>query len=492
MKTLFLSLLTSLISLSAFAQNIEQQKILQMNDRPSPEVILSNPALLENMQPSGFDRNAFKTNIPTLIVSLEKAFPGGTYAFLGRDMDLVADAVEAFYLSVGQTDRVVRIKISTPSLQNASQDIITDYLIHLGLDAKPKSHKPPMVMVDYTSFGTSSQSTRITYAVLQELLKRGLPANDILTRFNVASIHGGIAVDTINTVTTSQEGLQKKLELQNRNWVDNGKIDRIIRVPLNSVAYGSEWHDTYGPLHKNGRGPVTTTPSRYFNSVQKVPVLSNMIAAIKLASSPIFQKEVWNKAVTHGVTIAGLQEPIQAPRKPPMTPEEKQAKAEAKIAKLNQDFKDSVDLVTSQLTALPEKFEYSKVRRVGGKITLTENGLALLNALDSETYYNTTRYLETSLDVLVREYEAGKIGTRDFRRIFIHILENKQITDPDFVKAFQANYKKFYPLEITIGKPEFREKYLALSGTAGLNYKKLVDGGAMPLSCKFLLLSAAE
>src|SRR5437868_13584690 len=109
MKNLFLTLISLLISVSAFAQSEQQQSIINKKLRPTPELLLSKKEYLKDFDSTPFTTDLFSEEIPTLIVSLEKAFPGAKYAFLGRDMDLVADAVEAFYLSIGQTDRVARI-----------------------------------------------------------------------------------------------------------------------------------------------------------------------------------------------------------------------------------------------------------------------------------------------------------------------------------------------------------------------------------------------
>jgi hypothetical protein len=491
MKNLFLSLAALLISASAFAQTAAQNQLINSDERPSPALLLSNPAYMQNYFTGAaqFNASAFLSEVPTMIVGLEKAFPGAKYAFLGRDMDLIADAVEAFYLSIGQKNRVERIRISTPSLQGATPDLITDFLVQLGLDTNPQSHKEPLIMVDYTSFNTSSQSTIITYAVVNELRKRGLPANDILTRFNVASIHSGIQVHTVDTNQT-KETISENLKAQNQSFAANSRIDRIIRLPISNIAYGSEWHDRYGPLTRQRDGSVTTTPMAYFPVQSKSMTLLPMIGAIELGSSLGFQNQVTAKAAAAGVYIANL--PGLKPPPPPMTEAEKKAHLKAELALLTKNFQDSLNTLSNALPDLGEKYEYNTQKTAQGKMKLTQNGLAVLNALSAPQNFTVPKYLEISLDVLAREYQANKIGARDFRRIFITILENQEITNEKFVATFQASYRKLLPLEIAMGKPDVREKYMELSGMAGVNYKKLASGGALPLSCKFMLLSDAE
>jgi hypothetical protein len=484
MKNLFLTLISLLISVSAFAQSEQQESIINKKLRPTPELLLSKKEYLKDFGSTSFTTDNFSTEIPTLIVSLEKAFPGAKYAFLGRDMDLVADAVEAFYLSIGQTDRVARIKISTPSLQGATPDLITDYLIQLGLDVDPKSHKPPMVMVDYTSFGFNSQSTIITNAVLSELAskKYGLKKSDVLTRFNVASIAGGSGIDT----EQSKDEIANELKEQNKAFAKGGSITGIVRIPVDAIAYGSEWHDKYGPLTRNANGKVTTTPSYYYANEQRAETLKPMIKVIKLAISKKFQKQVADLAMAEDVMITNL------PGLKLLTAEEKIALENAKVAAQSKKFKESLQLISSNLQGLGDSYTYNTESTSQGKMKLTLNGALALHLLNESENFDLPKYLEFSLDFLAELYAGNKIGARDFRRIFIAILENHEITDPKFVEVFQANYRKHLPLEIAMGKPDVREKYMELSGLAGLNYKKLASGGALPLSCKFLLLNAAE
>src|SRR4051812_9697865 len=40
---------------------------------------------------------ALESNCPKMITAFEGAFPGATWAFIGRDMDIHADCFEAFY-----------------------------------------------------------------------------------------------------------------------------------------------------------------------------------------------------------------------------------------------------------------------------------------------------------------------------------------------------------------------------------------------------------
>src|SRR5262245_57581541 len=44
-----------------------------------------------------------RVRMPALIAQFEKAFPGATYYSLGRDAAGAADALDAFYLSLGQS-----------------------------------------------------------------------------------------------------------------------------------------------------------------------------------------------------------------------------------------------------------------------------------------------------------------------------------------------------------------------------------------------------
>lgn len=70
-----------------------------------------------------------KTHLPSLIVALEKAFPNGTYAFLGRDVNLWGDALHSFYRSQKQMDRVKFLNASTATFANTTQEQLVTFFI---------------------------------------------------------------------------------------------------------------------------------------------------------------------------------------------------------------------------------------------------------------------------------------------------------------------------------------------------------------------------
>ena len=61
-------------------------------------------------------RDSIEDGAPQFITKLEKAYPNGTYMFIGRDTQLIADVVDAFYISIGHKDRVKQVGVSTPTL----------------------------------------------------------------------------------------------------------------------------------------------------------------------------------------------------------------------------------------------------------------------------------------------------------------------------------------------------------------------------------------
>ncbi len=99
---------------------------------------------------------------PQMIATFEEAFPGATWAFMGRDMAILADLFEAFYDSIGQSNRVVRINISSPVIQSGlfSDEIALEYLNQNGLP-KNRAVKHPFIFIDAVSSNSGVQGRKL-------------------------------------------------------------------------------------------------------------------------------------------------------------------------------------------------------------------------------------------------------------------------------------------------------------------------------------------
>jgi hypothetical protein len=505
MKKLFLLIAALFTASAAMAANPSQRKLISSDVRPTPAEIMSKKQHFANINPKEFGNlaNLYGRDIPIVIVSLEKAFPGGTYAFLGRDMDLVADAVEAFYLSIGQKDRVQRIRFSTPSMQGATPQLITDFLIQSGLNADPEVHKPPMVIVDYTSFAGGSQSTTIVKKTLKELENRGVPAYDVMNRLNIATIHARPTPRIYNIINMPIEEIDEKLEAQNMRWMARHNIDAIFQIPVNSIAYGSEWHDRYGPIVRNADGLLETKTSNYFSYQTKELVYEKMAAAIMIATTKNFKRSVTELAVENSVQIAGLDTPAVVRTSVQKTPEEitaliNEATRQNQAAELVRAEK-AERLLKVNLERLPGALyprsdfsassSYAYVMIGKQRAPLSGNANYVSNILKRSSFGLAPHYQELVLNTLVDLFNSKRIAASDLQNLFMTTLRFKKITDPDLIKVIQAHAQNVKPLQNVFDLPEFREKYLKLDGVMGDNYRIIANQGVVALSCQKVLLN---
>ena len=138
------------------------------------------------------------------------------------------------------------------------------------------------------------------------------------------------------------------------------------------------------------------------------------------------------------------------------------------------------------LKDLPAEKNYEKYRFDSSKISLTENGNAVMIALLNNSHQAAEHFFEISFETLIKLYETKKIGARDFRRIFAYVLTVKEIKNDSFLKQVNNKYKEILPLEIMLGRETEREKYSSQGGIGQSNYLKLTGSGTLKFSCKFV------
>jgi hypothetical protein len=481
----YILIITTLFSTIGYAQNKSQQELINQNRRPKVSDILNNQDNLEMFDSYDSDGRAaaVRSKVAGLIVGLEKAFPGGTYGFLGRDMDLIADAVDSFYQGIGQKDRVQRIEFSTPSLTGSNPKLITDFLSQRGLDSTAKTNAGPLILIDYTSFANNgrtnssfpSQARYIFESVITEMKKNGISDEVILSKINVTTIdpHASGNVSLNDPFTDSRENFLKE---QTESLSKNGKVDRITYIPVNgdSMAYHSEWHDKFGPINVSQNGLLETTPVRFFDYNQKRIIYNQIILTITYMLSDEFKTKVNELASQYGVVFkasGGLKSQIK----------------KIKNVKINLDLimKNNLEALFD-LKELPAEKNYEKYKFDSSKISLTENGNAVMTALLNNSHHAAEHFFEISFETLIKLYKTKKIGARDFRRIFAHVLTVKEIENNSFLKQVNNKYKEILPLEIMLGREIEREKYSTQGGIGQSNFLKLTGSGTLKLSCKFV------
>jgi hypothetical protein len=469
---LFLSFICSVV----FAQTPEQLRLISQETRPSVELIMSNAVYLTPFG-AAIDQAkilTFKAALPSVIARLEKAFPGGTYAFLGRDTDTIADLVEGFYLSVGQRGRVVRVPLSTPSFDNnPDAAMITQFMQQVGLSEPGKKPAAPMVLIDVSKYATSSQSRKITRAVIEEYSNVGLRMHDIPNWLNIAVFPlQGIAVPQIDPLNLSVSQVANMLNRQAQEVSHNG-FSQVVVIGEAQLGYGSEWNNKYGPMERHG-GRVVSNPMSYFDIATKTRVFAQMIETFRQVLEPNFLQQTVNFVASHGISFS---------RQPRVTMVQQPA-AQPTGVELDNAFKRVIERDLLSLPQLPLEREYKKRVVHGRKYSLTENGEAVLDSLLDGKAVQSPNYLLFSFNALVSLFKAEKIGSREFRRIFIQVLSQKKIED-SVVSRILNFAGSIEPLDFMLDRPREREKYSALPGLAGDNYRQLTQNGSRPvLACK--------
>jgi hypothetical protein len=255
-----------------------------------------------------------------------------------------------------------------------------------------------------------------------------------------------------------------------------GQVDRITYLKVNgeNIAYYSEWNDKYGAIQRNGDGKLFTTPIGYFDHLVKLDTFNVNIEAIRFATSPEMHEQINALAGNHSVVFEKSAVVQKSPKK----------------ISFDKKLKETLNARLANLSELPSEKTYGQYAVSNASLKLTNNGSAVAEILSSNEALQAEKYFELSLKALTVLYEGNKIGARDFRRIFAHILTLKPVESPQFIQRVAKESRNILPLEIMFGREGEREKYLSQPSELGKkNYEAFLRGGQIGLSCKFLLLS---
>lgn len=236
----------------------------------------------------------FSDDFPTVIVNFERAFPGATFAGLGRDSALIGDLLDAFYRSIGQVGRVVRLNASGGSFHGASQGTLVSFMKSAGLDLENIGEAPPFIIFDQTSYSRwynqMSQSRALVYAGYQTYARMGGDPKDLVRKFNLIS-NGNYSANDIKH--TNVEAFLSSLE----NRVGASGPDAVLLNPARLYGYSSEWHGSFGAFSDTGSGPVARVGPANSESVRQA-ILWELFEAIRILERPSFLKKV--KSVSKG------------------------------------------------------------------------------------------------------------------------------------------------------------------------------------------------
>jgi hypothetical protein len=246
---------------------------------------------------------------------------------MGRDMAVIADLFEAFYTSIGQHDRVIRLGMSTATLDSMTQETTLEFLKSSGINLDGKI---PYLLVDAVSRGGGRQGRALINAVYsnangddKSLAKRFFDSvfsdsskdtnkgsksiGDLLYYFNMIGLRvfttkiPDIPIQKAQAqLALDAEALEKEIK---KGHVDFGKRHNILSftdarsmdfLGINEAGYThwtGAWHGSYGAIEKSA-GRVFARPGQVSDLAMRQAIVGFQAAIVDLASSPDFRARV--------------------------------------------------------------------------------------------------------------------------------------------------------------------------------------------------------
>ena len=286
--------------------------ILPLHDRPKiRQVLAATNGDLASISVKAVEKDPrvakIKSKAAGVIAALEYAYPGAVWAPLGRDSAFLGDILEAYYLSRGMKNRVVRLNASTPSFDGATSYL--RFMENHGLkrDANGRPIRP-FVALDATNWeGTEttshSQVRKLVASVYQAVPGPERPS--LLGR--IAAVGQGARSQQR---THNGKMINPKLDVekfQNKLTVTETGPSQILYI-TQVFAYGDkDWHGKFGPFVEQSDGSMIATPGKPATMEQKRSILSGMLQTASYVGSPEFAASVREEAARFGFSIDSIE-----------------------------------------------------------------------------------------------------------------------------------------------------------------------------------------
>jgi hypothetical protein len=242
-------------------------------------------------------------NAPAVIAAFERAFPGATFAPLGRDSVFLGDLLDGFYASLGQ-HRIVRVSASGASLTD-QKDLI-DFMKGVGADLTSSQY--PFIMFDQTNFKSNSQSVGYLNAMIAACQPPHCDPGTLAERFNflnTGSSKGMYAANIIDYKTN----IPAMLEQQRTNINANKSHGAILSVAVpTDLVYTAEYHGTFSKFTRTKDGRVITMPGAMSANETRLQILADVFETIKTVSSRDFLTRVKAEATLLGYAYSENRE----------------------------------------------------------------------------------------------------------------------------------------------------------------------------------------
>lgn len=282
-------LVSLLIGFAASANPVE--RLLELDHKPTitelKQELADEPRTSElaNKGTPGLQA-MIMTSAPAAIAAFEKAYPGATYAALGRDSSFLGDILDAFYQSQGQAGRVVRVNASGASRTN--DQALIQFLKASGVDANRLESSVPFIMFDQTRYNQSSQSVSFLSAVYSVARDSGCSDDCMLNKFNFINTGAGL-----NQMYGQNVVGKTEVDAFFRELRVSGVPTGLLSVAVDhSLTYTSEYHDKFSAFFVDRDGVTKTHAGAMSPDSVRIQILADMANTIHTVSSPEFLADV--------------------------------------------------------------------------------------------------------------------------------------------------------------------------------------------------------
>lgn len=307
------------------------ESVLERDERPSMLVVKKvlkeydferhTPVDADWARQNGYDEridipnwtNRLIEYAPRLIAILEKAYPGATWVFIGRDGAAFADVLEAFYYTQGEKKRVLRLGVSKASFDSISYEMVAGMLKQKDYDVLDWKNSPPILFIDPVSKGNGRQGRTIVSLLYDHLIRnQSADLNELVKKINmiglIVSTHSGHynSINDIDGYYNAYSGLASRLRGADWSRLFQYHIFPSVDPGPNAenecgyTHFIGAWHDSYGEFYLTSDGAVKTKIGQQFSKEMKLSVIWSQYQIWKAVESEVFEQKVRNHAKALG------------------------------------------------------------------------------------------------------------------------------------------------------------------------------------------------
>lgn len=249
-----------------------------------------------------------------MLASFERAYPGATFVFIGRDMTVFADLFESYFRKLEQPERVKRLGMSTATLDNLDKDLSLGLLKSHNIDYE--NTKYPIVFVDAISKNGGRQARRLLNSLYQYYQQKNVRAGDAFLKANLIGMR--VATTQLD-YTPLEQSVEAFREWQKFSTYDSDVFSFNVKFMmfkginrggkyLNSTEAGyvhwiGAWQGSYGTVASNSKGQVFATPGDLLQDPLRENFLKYSIKIVEYGKTEEFDQLVKKEAQKLGYSF---------------------------------------------------------------------------------------------------------------------------------------------------------------------------------------------